>query len=49
MISTHVSIPAINDVFCALISIVNSGSVEEGGRNLAQPMVDTWTECGKQL
>ena len=29
--------------------MVNSGSVEEGGRILAQPMVDTWTECGKKL
>jgi hypothetical protein len=27
--------------------MVNSGSVEEGGSSLAQPMVDTWTDCGK--
>jgi len=32
-----------------IISMVNSGSVEEGGRSLAQLMVVTWTDCGKQF
>jgi len=29
--------------------MVNSGSVQEGGRILAQLMVVTWTDCGKQF